>query len=171
VSEESQHGAEHIDQHVYLHLVADKPIRLTFEGPITINLITTPKAPPAVRAQLTLGEKPVPGQFTVDTVGQTVTLGFTDDKGDTNAPAPAGLDPLVWSSDSPAVTVANDATNPLVGDITVVAEGSANISVGPLTVAGAPLTEADGSAFPAPAAAAVTVTAGAAVGDALVLSS
>src|ERR1039458_9396351 len=42
--------------------------------------------------------------FTVDTLTGKVTLGFTDDKGDADAAAPAGLDALVWSSDTGTVT-------------------------------------------------------------------
>lgn len=114
----------------------------------------------------------MPGALTVDTVNETLTLQFTDDKGDTDAAAPAGLDAPVFTSDNPAVaTIAPDPANPLVGDVTVVGEGSANLGIDPLTAGGSPLTEADGTTpFPQPATVAVTVTAGAAVGDALVLN-
>ena len=118
----------------------------------------------------------MPGSITVDTTNETVTVEFEDDKGDTNASAPiaASGSPLVvtFASDNEAVaTVATDGTNPLQGDVTVVGEGSANLSASLAYADGTPVLEADGvTPFPAPASVAVTVSAGAAVGDALVLS-
>lgn len=107
----------------------------------------------------------MPGTITVDTTNETVVVDFVDDKGDV-AVAPSGAT-VVYSSDTPTVvTVATDATNPLQGDITVVAEGTANISA---VLSNA--LEADGvTEIPDPAPVAVTVTAGAAVGADLVLS-
>jgi hypothetical protein len=123
----------------------------------------------AVSAALKLGGSNMAGQINVDTTNETVTVEFLDDKGDTDAAAPVATSGaatvVVFSSDTPSVaTIAADSTNPLQGDVTTVAEGSANLS--------ATLSFADGSPFPfaSPAPVAVTVSAGAAVGDALVLS-
>jgi hypothetical protein len=87
----------------------------------------------AVEAKLITGgiqmstSAPGTGQITVDTTNSTVTVAFYDDKGDVAA-APAGVT-VAFTSDNPAVlTVATDANNPLQGDITPVAEGTANIS-------------------------------------------
>jgi hypothetical protein len=108
--------------------------------------------------------------FTVDTLTGKVTLGFTDDKGDADAAAPAGLDALVWSSDTGTVT--QDASNPLAADISGQVEPSITVSVGPLTVAGAPALEADGvTPLPAVAPLTIPVVAGAATGEALSASS
>jgi hypothetical protein len=68
-------------------------------------------------------------------------------------------------------TVATDSVNPLQGDVTVVGEGTANLSATLAYADGSPVLEADGvTSFPAPAAVTVTVSAGPAVGDDLVLS-
>lgn len=118
----------------------------------------------------------MPGQITVDTTNETATFGFVDDKGDTDAAAPTSPDgsPVVvtFASDNAAVaTVVTDASNPLQGDIIPVTEGTANISATLANADGTPVLEADGvTPFPTPAAVAVTVSAGAAVGDALTLS-
>ena len=108
--------------------------------------------------------------FTVDTTTGKVTLGFTDDKGDVDAAAPAGLDALVWSADTGTVT--QDASNPLAGDISGQVEPSITVSVGPLTVSGAPALEADGvTPLPPVPPLTVPVVAGAATGEALSASS
>lgn len=118
----------------------------------------------------------MPGAINVDTTNETVTLSFVDDHGDTDAAAPVSPsgNPIVvtFVSDNTAVvTVAPDATNPLVGDITTVAEGVANVSATIANDDGTPVLEADGvTPFPAPDAVALTVSAGAAVGEKLVLS-
>jgi hypothetical protein len=93
--------------------------------------------------------------ITVDTTGLTATLGFEDDHGDA-ADAPAGS-AVSWSVDDTAVlTVAPDATNPFEADLTVVAEGTANLSA---TLTGA--FEADGvTPIANPAAVALNVGAG-----------
>jgi hypothetical protein len=100
----------------------------------------------AVSAQLTLGgnmstSTPGTGEITVDTVNGNVEVTFYDDKGDVTA-APTGT-VVTFASDTESVlTVANDSTNPLQGDLTPVAIGTANISA---TISGA--TAPDGSAF------------------------
>lgn len=134
---------------------------------------------PATHAVLivspTQGEQ-MPGSITVDTANETVTIEFVDDRGDTNAAPPVSPDgnPIVvtFTSDNTAVvTVATDASNPLMGDITPVAEGTANIGATLANDDGSPVLEADGvTPFPTPATVAVTVGPGAAVGDSLVLS-
>ena len=92
----------------------------------------------------------MPGSITVDTTNETATVSFVDDHGDTNATAPiaASGSPLVvtFSSDNESVaTVATDPANPLQGDITPVAEGTANISATIGYADGSPVLEADGS--------------------------
>jgi hypothetical protein len=114
----------------------------------------------------------MPGAITVDTTNETVTLAWLDDKGDTNAAAPSnasGAAVPLFTSDNPAVATVGTG-NP--ASVTPVAEGTANIGVGPLAYPdGTPVLEADGvTPVPAPVPAAVTVSAGAAVGDALTLS-
>ena len=145
-----------------------------YEEWVAANIITHQ----AVRAVLTLSNQgdQMPGTITVDTTNETVTLGFVDDKGDTNAAPPVAASGaslvVTFASDNTAVaTVAVDASSSVVGDITPVAEGTANISATLAYTDGSPVLEADGvTAFPAPAAVAVTVGPGAAVGDALTLS-
>lgn len=104
----------------------------------------------------------MPGTITVDTLNETATLGFVDDHGDTDAAQPSGST-VSFTSDNPAVaTVAVDPTNPLVADITPVAEGNANIT--------ASVTDASGNPLFADASVTVTVIAGGATGDTLTLS-
>jgi len=107
----------------------------------------------------------MPGAITVDTVNETVTVSFEDDKGNATA-APAGATVTFASDNAAAATVAADPSNPLQGDITPVAVGVANVSA---ALVGA--LESDGvTAIPDPAPVAVTVSAGAANQAALVLS-
>jgi uncharacterized protein YjdB len=112
----------------------------------------------------------VPGQISVDTVGESATIEWVDDRGDTNAPAPAGA-VVTFTSDNPAVaTVATDATNPLQGDVTPVAEGTANIGATIADASGNPILEPDGVTPFTVASVAVTVGPGAADSATLVLS-
>jgi hypothetical protein len=134
-----------------------------------------PPKPVATHAVIILtstqGDTNMPGSITVDTTNETATLAFVDDKGDTDAAAPDGVIVTFTSSDETVATVATDATNGLVGDITPVAEGTADIGVTLANADGSPVLEADGTTpFPVPTAVTVTVGAGAAVGDALTLS-
>lgn len=173
---------------IYHHFPDGVPLKLDL-GPITFGglgidvtgavsvtvIEPTPSAPVATHAVLiiksTTGGTNMPGTITVDTTNETATVAFVDDKGDTDAAAPAGV-VVSFASDNEAVaTIAVGATNPLVGDITPVAEGTANISATLANADGTPVLEADGvTPFPTPAPVAVTVGAGAAVGDSLVLS-
>jgi hypothetical protein len=141
------------------------------DGIPTLNVNLTPLSPPrpiATAAVLSIGEKkPMStATITVDTTDGIASLSFEDDKGDTNAAAPAGLT-AAFSSDNPAaLTIANDATNPLQGDITVVGEGVANVGVSLTDANGnSPPLEADGvTPWAAIDPVAVTVDPGAAVG-------
>lgn len=113
----------------------------------------------------------MPGTITVDTTNETVTFVFDDSHGDTDVAEPTGAVVAFASSDPAVATIAVDATNPLVGDIAVVAEGTSSISALVTNPDGTPFLEADGvTPFPTPDPVTVTVTAGAAVGDKLVLS-
>ncbi len=95
------------------------------------------------------------GSITVDTTNETVSVVFDDDKGNV-AVAPEGAT-ATWASDNPAVaTVAADFTNSLVGNVTPLTPGTANISA-----TGSGWLEADGvTEIPDPAPAVVTVAAG-----------
>src|ERR1035437_5034317 len=136
---------EHHNTHVHLHI--DNKV------PIPIRLIEQPA--PHTAFLLPIGDSSMPGVITVDTTNETVVVGFLDDKGNTTA-APAGAT-VSFTSDNPAVvTVAADATDPLKGDVTVVAEGTANISA---ALTGA--LEADGvTPIANPATVAITVGPG-----------
>lgn len=110
------------------------------------------------------------GAITIDTSNETALVEFIDDHGDTNAPAPAGA-VVTFTSDNEAVaTVATDATNPLQGDVTPVAEGTANIGATIADASGNPILEPDGVTPFTVASVAVTVGPGAADSATLVLS-
>src|ERR1700690_1834196 len=124
----------HFD-HVDLHL----------SGAVSVTIIEAPPRPAATRAVLVLipaKGQTMPGQITVDTTNETATLLFVDDKGDTNAAPPAnasGNAVATFTSDNEAtLTIATDSANPYQGDVSAVAEGSANI--------GCTLAYPDGSA-------------------------
>jgi hypothetical protein len=159
---------------IFHHFPEGIPLSVTeaITAQLTVLGQNTPPSPAvATSAVLTLKGAKMPGQITVDTTNETVTLSFVDDHGDTDAAAPAGA-VVVFASDNPAVaTVALDASVPFQADVTPVAEGTANISATLTDASGNPLTEADGSTpFPAPDSVEVTVAPGSAVGDALTLS-
>jgi hypothetical protein len=122
----------------------------------------------AVRARLFVAEEQsAMTTINVDTTNETATVGFEDSHGDQDAAQPDGSS-VVFSSDNEAVlTVAATADNPLVGAITVVGEGDANISASVNGADGNPLTvAADGTTpFAQAGAVAVHVDPGQAVGD------
>lgn len=105
----------------------------------------------------------MPGQINVDTTNETVTLEFFDDHNDATD-APVGATVAFTSSDQSVATVAVDASNPLVGDITPLKVGSTDIGA---TVSGA--NAPDGKPFSV-SPVAVTVSAGPASTAGLVLS-
>jgi hypothetical protein len=151
-----------------------KDLALALSGALTVTVLPPPP-PPATHAVIvittTQGDTNMAGQITVDTTNETATLAYLDDKGDTDAAAPAGAVATFTSSDPAVATIAANPANPNVGDITPVAEGSTDIGVTLANADGSPVLEADGSTpFPTPAAVTVTVGAGAAVGDSLTLS-
>lgn len=119
-------------------------------------------ATPAATAQLLIGAT-MPGQINVDTTNETVTLQFSDDHGDPTD-APAGVQVTFTSSNTAVATVAADASNPLVGDITPVSVGSSDIGA---DITGA--NEPNGSPFTVTPVT-VTVSAGPAADASLVLS-
>lgn len=106
----------------------------------------------------------MPGAITVDTVGETAAVQWLDDKGDTDAAAPAGAF-ITYTSDNPAA-----ATIDSNGAITPVAEGTTNIGATIADVNGNPILEPDGVTAFSVATVLVTVSAGAAVGAGLSLS-
>lgn len=170
-------GQHHHTIDVYHHFPDGLPIDLSaISGALDVRVILpVPPPPPLLRAthavlHITQQGDSMPGQITVDTTNETATLTFVDDRGNATA-APAGA-VVTYSSDNPGVvTIANDPANPTQGDVTVVAIGTANLSASLADASGNPLFEADGvTPFPAPAAVAVSVGPGAAVGDTLVLS-
>jgi hypothetical protein len=157
---------------VYIHFPDGIPIGLSAALGV-LNLNITAPAPAATHAILNITPKglSMPGQITVDTTNETATLAWVDDKGDTDAVGPAGVVVTYSSDNTSVVTIANDATNPLQGDVTVVAEGTANIGATITNADGTPVLEADGvTPFPSIASVQVTVGPGAAVGGSLVLS-
>lgn len=127
-----------------------------------------PQQNPAVSA--TLKGTNMPGQITVDTTNETVTLEWVDDHGDADATAPDGA-VVTFSSDNPAVaTVTTDPSNSLQGDVSLVAEGQANLSATIADASGNPILEPDGVTPFSVAPVQVTVSAGAADSAQLVLS-
>lgn len=135
---------------------------------LTAAVKSLPISPPTNSATgnrliVSIGGDSVDPVITVDTTDGTVTLAFTDDKGDPTA-APAGVT-VTYSIDGTSVcTVAADATNPLEGDLTPVAIGSFNLSA---SVTG---TYANGNPIGNPAPYAGTIVAGAAAEDDLVIA-
>ena len=110
--------------------------------------------------------------LTVDAAG-VAKFQFVDDKGDLDAPVPAGDGSgitISFSSDNPAVVSGFDASVPGVdangaaqwtANPTVVADGTYNLSATVANTSGATLMDDDGvTAFTQPAAIAVTLAAG-----------
>lgn len=109
----------------------------------------------------------MPGTINVDTTNETVSLDFTDDKGN-KTDAPAGATIAFTTSDATIATIAVDAANPLQGDITP-AGAPGNVQIG-ATSNGTAL-EADGTtAIPDPDSVTLTVDPGAAAGERLTLA-
>lgn len=108
----------------------------------------------------------MPGSISIDsTTGEAKVL-FVDDKGDTDAAAPAGAVVTYRSSDETVATV--DAST---GKITPVKEGTTNIGADILDASGNPVLEPDGTTpFSVPDSA-ITIVAGAAVGAELQIQS
>lgn len=109
-------------------------------------------------------------QINVDTVNEQATITFLDDHGDTDAAAPAGVVATFNSDNTDALTIAPDPDNPLVGKITVVGEGVANVSVVLTDAEGHPLQTADGVQWATIEPTAVEVDPGAAVGAQLTVA-
>jgi len=80
------------------------------------------------------------GNITVDTTNEIVTVEFLDDKGDVAA-APSNAIVTFASDNEEVLTVATDPSNALQGDITAVAEGTANVSATITDASGAPILE------------------------------
>ena len=110
-------------------------------------------------------------QFTVDTTDGVANLQFTDDHGDSvvgpnDSVTGQPVVPVV-SSDTPTVlTVAAATSDPSTpggwaASLTMVAEGTATLSVEPLTNSdGTPVLDGAGNPFGVPAPVVVTVAAG-----------
>jgi hypothetical protein len=145
-------------------------LAVTFDSPLQVNLeIYFSEGPRrAIKAILTIGER-MPGSITVDTTNETAVVDFVDDHGNVTS-APAGA-VVTFSSDNTAVaTIATDPTNPLQGDVTPVAPGTANIGATIADASGNPILEPDGVTPFAVTSVAVTVSPGPAAGADLVLS-
>jgi uncharacterized protein YjdB len=159
----------HFDAPIEIDLDLGGEVAVTLAGAIGVTLLPLP----AVRANLTVTPTQgvgMPGSITVDTTNETATVAFVDDKGDDNAPTPAGA-VVTFTSDNEAVaTVAADSVNPLQGDVTPVAEGTANIGATIADASGNPILEPDGVTPFTVASVAVTVGPGAADSATLVLS-
>jgi hypothetical protein len=169
--DDESHHHHHIEITVY-GPKADDVVIGRLETGLLIHVVPLPpvqQGNPATGAILLVKEATPPmstATLTVDTTNAVATLQFVDDKGDTNAAPPAGLTASFTSDNPAALTIANDATNPLQGDITVVGEGVANVGVTLTDANGnSPPLEADGTTpWAAIAPVAVTVDPGAAVG-------
>jgi hypothetical protein len=118
---------------------------------------------PATRMSLTVqgGHMSV---VSIDTTTAVATVQFLDSHGNAVA-GPADVTPVLSSDNEGVITVAPCNPGANVGEWTAalspVAEGSANISVNPLTdVNGNPVNDAAGNPFPLPEAVNVTVTGG-----------
>lgn len=162
--DERERQPQVIEVHVHHHF--DQAIPVLLAGPITVLLGTATS--PAIGARLTIGEAPPmsTANLTVDTANAQATLEYVDDKGDTNAVAPAGT-VATFTSDNPAALTI-DATS---GAISIVGEGVSNVGVTLADASGNPLLEADGvTPWTTPDPVAVTVDPGAAVGAQLAVS-
>lgn len=146
---------ERVHVHVYL------------EYPVTVNLFTNPpkRAPgPAVMAMMTIGGSIVgtsaPGtvQVTVDETNKKADLMWVDDRGNTDAAAPANAQ-VAFDSDDPAVATV-DATS---GQITPVAEGTFNLNASVIDTSTGAQLELNGTPVSV-SPAQIQVVAGAAVG-------
>ena len=116
-----------------------------------------------VTAILTIGASLMPTQLSVDDTTGTAKLVWVDDKGDTDAAAPANA-AVEYGIDNAAVATIDAAT----GQITPVAEGDANVTVTITdTATGGQLMEADGVTPFQAQPAAFSVVAGTAVGAGL----
>lgn len=160
---EGRHGWE-LAAVVNFSLIFKRPVEVPNEAVSAILVLTD-----------STGGSNLPGQITVDTTNETATVAFVDDKGDTNAAAPVSPDGgaivVTFTSDNEAVlTIATDGTNPLQGDVTAVAEGTANVGATIADDQGNPVLEPDGVTPFAVDSVAVTVGPGEAEGAALVLS-
>jgi hypothetical protein len=141
---------EHDDGH--LHVV--------FDGPITINVVTQkPRSSGAVTAILSIGGSIMADvTLSIDDVTGDASVKFVDDKGDIDAPAPAGYVPA-FASDTPATLTVDPAT----GVITPLAEGTSTVSAPVNDVNGNPIALPDGSGNYATQAVLVTIGPGLAV--------
>jgi hypothetical protein len=92
----------------------------------------------------------------IDNTAATITVSFADSHGEPTL-APADLGTVTFSSDNPGVaTVVPDPYNPLVGKITPVGVGTANLGIEPLVDrSGAVIS------LPTPSPTPITVVAGA----------
>jgi hypothetical protein len=136
-------------------------LHVTHHFPDPLNVLTAPARRPAVRAVLHIeGVPPVaPTTINIDTVNEQAKIAYVDDKGDLDAQAPDGAVATFTSDNDAVLTI-----DPSSGQITVVGEGVANVGATIVGSDGNPLTETDGTPWPAVDPAPVTVTAGAAVG-------
>ena len=148
------------------------PLAIDVTGAVNVTVIQpTPSAPVATRAVLIIksitgGTNNMPGQITVDTVNEIVSIQWVDDKGDTDATGPVGA-VVTYASDNPAAAT----IDPTSGAFSLLTEGSGNATATIANADGTPVLEADGvTPFPTPAPAPFTVGPGAAVGEALALS-
>jgi hypothetical protein len=139
------------------------------DGPLQVQFVPYPRS--AVALTMKVSEVPkMSTTFTVDTTDGVATLSFVDDHGDPTAGPNDSIDgtpvvPVV-SSDTTSVLTAAPATagatpGSFVSDLVMVAEGTANLSVAPLTNSdGSPVVDSAGNPFGEPAPVEVTVTAG-----------
>jgi hypothetical protein len=132
----------------------------------TLSILQGPTRRWAAKAILTVEPKGLDmPEISMDNTVATITVSFVDSHGEPTT-APAELGTPVFTSDNPSVaTVAPNPYNPLVGKITPVAVGSANLGIDPLlNRSGDPIS------LPTPAPTAITVVAGAAAAVVLTIT-
>jgi hypothetical protein len=139
-----------IDVHVHHH----------FDSPLMVGRARQP----AVGAKLTVEEQEMAAvEVNVDTVNETATVSFQDDKGDATA-QPDGSVITFSSSDETVFVLTARADNPAVADFAFNSAGTADAGATVTDADGNPLTEADGTPWAPIDPTTVTVDPGAAVG-------
>lgn len=147
-----------------LEAIPDLEVRL---GKIETIIATlgNPEASTHAALKLTQGDLPaMPASITVDDTNKKITLSWLDDKGDTDAAAPAGAVATATVDNPTVLPLTPDPANAFAWDIAGQTEGTATVTVSLLGAGGSNLTEADGTTpFPPVPPVSVTVTAGGAV--------
>lgn len=160
---ELERGLEHLSQRQREseHAIAEirrEPREVSISGPITVRM--APDGPgPAVKVQLTItGASQMSNVvLSIDDTTGALSQTWTDDHGNTDAPAPEGFVPAPWAEDTTVLTI-----DPATQAITPLKEGTTTITDPIADASGTPLNNAAGVAF-GPASVTVEVGPGLAV--------